>query len=318
MIFEKDQNGFLAAIDKEIRSFFNPGEKVAVKLHMGEKGNKTYLSPDFVKKIVSILIENNCNPFLFDSPVMYPGARDTEEKYLRTAQEHGFTRKNIGCDIVISNDFVKEKTPNLDVEVCRPLAEADSMLVLTHVKGHFCSGIGGSIKNLGMGAVTKKTKADIHEFAKPIVNDNCILCKRCIDICPMGMIAENQDKVAIDLSGCIGCDECVYCCPQKALIPKVQDFDVLISEAAFGVLKKVKKAYYVNALIDLARLCDCVGDNGPIVAPDIGYLASDDIVGIDRASIDMINKAAGKNLFLEINHKDPYAHVKEMEKFTIS
>lgn len=314
MLFSQSQSEFIEKIIPKLKAFFNPGERVAVKLHMGEKGNTTHLSPDFVKQIVYILKENGCNPFLFDSPVIYPGERNTVEKYERTANEHGFSKENMGCDIVISNDYVTEKTLNLDIQVCKPLAEADSMLVLTHVKGHFCSGIGGSIKNLGMGAVTKKTKSDIHQFAQPIVNDNCILCERCIDVCPMDTIRKGNEKVRIDYDSCIGCDECVHCCPQGALDPKVADFDRLISEGAFGVLKNIKKSYYINAAIDLAKLCDCVADNGPIVGQDVGYLASDNIVEIDKRSVDLINQKTGKNVYKEVNHKDPYNHILEMEK----
>ena len=312
MVFSESQSKFLEQIKPELTKFFNPEEKVAVKLHMGEKGNKTHISPEFVKQVITILKENNCKPFLFDSPVMYTGSRDTPQKYLKTAAENGFSEENMGCPVIISNDFEYQKTPHLNVEVCKPLIEADSMLVLTHVKGHMCSGIGGAIKNLGMGAVSTKTKADIHTFANPMITLDCNYCKTCIKACPVNSITAESNKIKIRYDGCWGCGVCVNICPQKALQPKVASFDTLIAEGAFAVLKKVKKSYYINVLTKITKLCDCLAQNGPVVLGDIGYLASDNIVEVDKKSVDLINEKAGKNIFLKIHKKDPYDHINKM------
>lgn len=163
MIFSQSEQEFIEKVKPEL-AIFKPNEKIAVKIHMGEQGNKTHLKPGFVKQIISILNENGCRPFLFDSPVMYAGGRDTPEKYLKTAANNGFTEQSIGCPIIISEEHEIVKTPHLNAEVCKDLAEADGMLVLTHVKGHMCSGVGGAIKNIGMGGVSKKTKTDIHQI----------------------------------------------------------------------------------------------------------------------------------------------------------
>ena len=86
MIFSESEPEFIGKVKLELNRVFRPNEKIAVKLHMGEHGNKTYIKPEFVKQIISILNDNNCKPFLFDSPAMYPGGRDTPEKYLKTAK----------------------------------------------------------------------------------------------------------------------------------------------------------------------------------------------------------------------------------------
>jgi uncharacterized protein len=312
MIFSESKEEFFKLIEPELK-LFNPEEKIAVKLHMGEKGNKTYLSPDFVKKIISILKGNNCQPFLFDSPVMYPGGRDTSEKYIQTAKENGFSEETIGCPIIVSNDFEYVKTPHLNAEVCKVLIEADSILVLSHVKGHMCSGFGGAIKNLGMGAVSTKTKADIHNLSNPMFVADCINCQACVKACPVNAITARTDKVLINYDGCWGCGVCINVCPQNALKPKVASFDTLLAEAALASIKD-KKVYYINCLTKIAKLCDCVAENGPIIAPDIGYLSSDNIVEIEKNSLDLINKKTGKNIFKDLHKKDPYSQINEMAR----
>jgi uncharacterized Fe-S center protein len=174
--------------------------------------------------------------------------------------------------------------------------------------------MGGAIKNLGMGAVSTKTKADIHNFSNPMVVGDCVMCETCVKACPVNAITAVAGTVVVNYDGCWGCGVCVKACPQNVLRPKIASFDTLISEAAFAVLLSVEKVYYVNVLKKISRLCDCTPTNGPIVAKDIGYIASTNIVEIDKESIDMVNREAKKNLFLELHNKDPYEHVKEMER----
>ncbi len=307
----KIKEKFNETIKKELKNIFKENEKIAIKLHMGEKGNKYYLKPDFVKIIVDVLKELNCKPFLFDSPVIYEGGRNTIEKYYKTAAEHGFTENDIGCPIIISNDFETIKTEHLNAEVCKPLIEADGLLVLSHVKGHMCSGFGAAIKNLGMGGVTIKTKTDIHNFANPMSVGDCLGCGSCVKICPVETISLKNNKAYFNLSGCWGCGLCINVCPSNVLKPKIATFDKLIAEGTYAVLSKTKKAYYINVLKDITKLCDCCEDPEGIVLDDIGILMGKDIIAIEKASFDLINKKAGKDLFKEIHKKSPLEHIKE-------
>ncbi len=300
-------------LEKEM-VLFKPGDRIAVKLHMGEKGNRYFLKPDLVKKIVSILIKIQASPFLFDSPVVYPGGRDTVEKYRKTAAEHGFTEQNIGCPVVISDDFKTVKTNHLDAHVCRPLVEADGLLVLSHVKGHMCSGFGGAIKNLGMGGVAVKTKKDIHSLANPVLAGECTGCAACVKICPVNAVSLKQSRAEFDYSACWGCGACIEVCPASALKPRKASFDILLAEGAAAVLKKTKKRYFINVIKDITRLCDCCSDPGGIVVEDIGIVLGIDIVAVEKASLDLINKKAGKDIFKEIHNISPLKHIQEAEK----
>ena len=307
VLFQESFTDF-GVLRKELPLIFSRDDSVAVKLHMGEAGNKYFLKPAVVKPLLDAMKSIGLKPFLFDSPVMYHGSRSTSEQYLETANAHGFG--DIGCPIVISDDFVLASTNHLQAEVCKALAESDGMLVLSHVKGHACSGFGAAIKNLGMGAVTPKTKKVIHDGGSPVVVGNCVCCGRCQDYCPAKAI-RMADKAVFNLDSCWGCNICVNCCEQRALRVKVASFDRLLAEGAQAVLKTVKKSYFVNVIKDVAQFCDCVGSRNKILGPDLGVLFGSDIVAVDKASMDLINQKAGYDLFLKVNHKSPLEHIRE-------
>jgi len=313
---KKNIEKFDTVLKEKLNGFFPSGSKVAVKLHMGEEGNEYYLKPEFAKKIVDVLKSLGVKPFLFDSPVMYEGFRNSADKYYKTAEKHGFTEKEIGCPIVISNESVKVKTEHLDVEVCKPLHESEYMLVLSHVKGHGCAGFGAAIKNLGMGGVSTKTKKDIHGGGAPIINDNCTACGVCAKACSMGAITI-KNKAVCNYDLCFGCSVCYYVCPNNAIKPKKATFDLLLAEAAGASIRHMKKIFYVNVLIDISKFCDCWSGENDIVFEDIGMLFGKDMVAIDKASFDLINEKAGKDLFKEIHKKSPLLHIESASKLGI-
>jgi uncharacterized Fe-S center protein len=298
-------------LEKELRQRLKSGMTVAVKLHMGE--DKGMFSPELARRAVSVLLKLGCKPFLFDTPVNYPGARNTPEGYLKLAEAHGFSREKTGCPVRVSNDYVNVKTKSMDVEVSKDLANADALLVLTHVKGHPCTGVGGAIKNLGMGCVSPKSKGDQHGFVKPIVNDDCTACGLCKEVCPFSAI-EIEEKAAVDSECCGGCTNCVYNCPNNAMTSEFT-FDTLLAEAASAALQvmKGKPVYYINDARSITRNCDCFGNPGERIANDVGVILGDDIIAVEMAATDAIINQEGRNVFLDVHHHDPYLHIKEAE-----
>ena len=139
--------------------------KVALKLHSGEEGNQNYLRPELVKKIVEkvsgVVVE--CN-------TAYEGARDTTEKHEELMKKHGWS-KYFEVDIMDKNgpDLVLD-IPNGEVikknYVGKNLANYDSMLVLSHFKGHPMGGYGGALKQLSIGIASSKGKRYIHCIGK--------------------------------------------------------------------------------------------------------------------------------------------------------
>ena len=137
-----------------------PG-KVAVKLHSGEKGNQNYIKPDFVKAIVE-----KVNGTVVECNTAYDGARDTTEKHKELIKEHGWS-EYFSVDIMDAEgpDKILE-IPNGKVikkdYVGKNIDNYDSMLVLSHFKGHPMGGYGGALKQLSIGVASGHGKRYIH------------------------------------------------------------------------------------------------------------------------------------------------------------
>lgn len=313
VIFLKAEDRLKETLKKEFVGLFNKGDKIAVKLHMGEPGSKTYLKPEFAKIAIDVLKELGVEPFIFDSPVAYNSPRGNIKGHQGLAKKHGFDKL---CKVVISDEGVQVKGKNIVYDVCKPLLEADGILVISHVKGHICCGFGGAIKNLGMGGQTKNGKNRIHDSGKPEYFEGCTLCEMCAKHCPTDNIRyrrKGEPRPYFDKNWCCGCSNCSRFCPEKAIKPKKDYFDFLIAESAHSVIKD-KKVYFINFVKDITKFCDCLSDSGPILADDVGILLSKDIVAIEKASFDLICEKAGKDVFEEEHHKSPLVHIKEAEK----
>lgn len=284
-------------VKEKIKGKFSKGDAVAIKTHMGEYGNLTYIRPPIVGLIVDELKNIGAEPFVFDTPTVYNGSRSSVEDYLETARKNGFTEETVGCPIVISDEGLAVKSKYLEgLEIAKRLYDADGMIVLSHFKGHEMSNFGGAIKNLGMGGVTKKSKGIMHSNTGPKIQGECVGCGKCIDICPVGALKLIDGKININYSSCFGCCACVEVCPNKVFGLKTVRFSRALSEAASFIVKKFgEKTLYINVLLDISEKCDCfpIGDSdvGKKVAPDIGIVVSDDIVAIEKASLDLVQEA---------------------------
>ncbi len=286
--------------------------KVAIKMHMGEKGNTTHISAEETKPIINILRSLNLKPFIVDTPTLYLGGRFTEKDYLQTAKENGFSEETMDCPIIISNDHHKVQTKHMNFEVCKPMYDTEYMIVLTHVKGHCCVGFGAAIKNLSMGGATKKSKGDMHALGEPELIGECKLCKTCEKLCPFNAITIT-DKWNLNKGTCFGCDVCIVNCPHRILKPKVALIDELLAEGAWATTQNKKQVIYINIIKRITKECDCRADTGGILADDIGILIGTDPVAIDQASLDLINKQK-PDIFTKSNHKDPQLQINFAEK----
>lgn len=142
-----------------------PG-KVAVKLHSGEEGNQNYMKPEFVKPLIEHLRGTvvECN-------TAYPGERDTTEKHEALMKAHGWSR-------YFDVDIMDAEGPDMELPILRGrqiktdyvgrhIEKYDSMLVLSHFKGHPMGGYGGALKQLSIGCASSFGKLNIHGAGHP-------------------------------------------------------------------------------------------------------------------------------------------------------
>ncbi|MFH1101162.1 MAG: DUF362 domain-containing protein [Methanobacteriota archaeon] len=285
------------------------GKRVPVKLHMGEMRNKYYVKPDFVRDVIKELKGKHVEPFLHDTTVAYPGLRRSKTGYLKLAHVHGFTLEKVGCPVVIDDTGVPTLVEGRTYDVATQLASATHIVALSHVKGHIQTGMGGAIKNFGMGGVTRETKIRIHDRSRPVYQkDSCTFCGVCAERCPFQAIKVREGSLKISTRACFGCGVCVDVCKTKSLRFSDADIQYLLACSAKACLQG-KNVLYLNELKRIARGCDCDPFAGPIICPDIGYLLSDDPVAIDKASLDRINQVK-EHVFEKENKVDPFKQIK--------
>lgn len=142
-----------------------PG-KVAVKLHSGEPGNQNFLKPEFWQPVV-----NDVHGTVVECNTAYDGGRNTTEKHRETMKKHGWS-KHFTVDIMDAEGPDAELLiPNgkriKKVQVGKNMLNYDSMLVLSHFKGHPMGGFGGALKQLSIGCASSYGKAYIHGAGEP-------------------------------------------------------------------------------------------------------------------------------------------------------
>jgi hypothetical protein len=295
---------FIGQLKSELEKDFKDCKRIAVKIHFGEVGNtKAFTSKD-VGLIMKLLEEMKLDYFMYDSSVTYGGPRANPTTHKLLAKAKGFKNVETG------DEYVDVKGMHMNYQVCKKLADADAVLVISHVKGHVCTGFGGAIKNLGMGALTAKSKQDIHDGGKPVFNGKCVHCGICVKNCPIngmhlplikGVVLKDDVKYP-EVKRCFGCSNCAYLCPNDIITTRVAPFDVLLADGANAAQSKFKKYYYVSMVNKVAKQCDCMPMPGEIIAKDAGWLMSPDGVAIDQASHDLVVKNDGE-AFLRYNKK---------------
>ncbi len=293
------------------------GDVVAVKTHFGDRGTTKTVRSLFIRKAVHMLRERGARVFVTETTGLgMMKDRNTAVGRIEIAEENGYTSQTVGAPIIIADGLrgfdgvrVEQNVRHLrEVYVAKAIAESDFVLVVTHFKLHMRGGIGGSMKNIGVGCVTKTTKYDIHLPAPPEIDrEKCTECMRCVEICPFDAIQDFR----IDVSRCMKCLGCYEVCEYGAIRigPWLDGDDIAerIVESARAVMDVVgkKNFAYLNFAIDITPHCDCHPYSGVPQVPDIGVFASRDIVSIDSASLDayrneeLTSRALLKNKFWE-------------------
>jgi len=302
---------------EKILDYINPGDKVGIKVHVGEAYNTRYLRHDYVHEVIDCIKSKGGIPTLIETQglgmnikeiklpnyLMCIGARKTTSEHLKTAQAHGYGESLIGAPLkfIDGENGLDSKTVKIDgihfkeVAVASGLYDFDKLIVISHFKGHGLAGFGGALKQLGIGCVTKKNKFRAHFQEKIKINEQCVpsnCSKECIEICPVNAISIKDDHLFIDYDICVGCLGCIEACNvdkaiQALFIPN-KIFVERVIDNATAVLKSFgpEKIRYINFALEIVHHCDCIYNPGPPVIPDLGIFSSNDPVAIDKACID--------------------------------
>ena len=244
-----------------IEKIISPNDSVALKIHFGEPGNTAYIKYDRVKSLEEKIISLGGKPFFTDCNTLYKGPRSNTKEHLQVAKDHGYSNVIIPEEddsLTLKTDFKHCQEVYLGGVVER----ANTLIALTHFKGHELTGFGGALKNLGMGLASRKGKLEMHS--------DCDNCK-----------AKDACKKKETITAC-------WICPSTKTQEKIVEY------AAAGIQSKQNKIAYINFITDVSENCDCFDHNSEPIVPDIGILASFDPVAIDQASVDLVNQTEGR------------------------
>jgi len=310
------------------------GGIVALKVHVGGWMGFTTIPPLFIRLLVQKLREAGAKGlYIMD------GSWSIGEAVAR-----GYTAEVLGAPLVgaagIKDKYcyrhkVGYKTLK-EVEVCGNIEDADALINLSHFKGHGACAYGAACKNLAMGCVTSKTRGALHHLEGGLTyrEDLCVKCKKCVEACNhhAASWSAKENRLEIFFHHCVYCQHCVLACPKEAI--KVSGggfvpFQRGLALATREVLKTFApgRALHINFATQVTAYCDCWGFSSPALIPDVGIFASEDIVAIDKATLDATKDGQplpgslppgrklveGKHLFERIHGKDPYIQIKEME-----
>ena len=274
---------------------------VAIKMHFGERGNLSYLRPNYAKTVVDLVRELGGRPFLTDCNTLYVGGRKNALDHIDTAYVNGFSPFSTGCHVIIGDGL--KGTDDVDVpvngeyvkaaKIGRAVMDADVIISLTHFKGHEMTGFGGALKNLGMGCGSRAGKMDMHSTGKPYVDQSrCIGCHQCEKICAHGAPEFTDGKASINHDKCVGCGRCIGVCPKDAVLAaKDATHDIInkkIAEYSLAVVQG-RPNFHISLVVDVSPYCDCHGENDRAIVPNVGMFASFDPVALDVACADAVN-----------------------------
>lgn len=304
---------------------------VAIKIHFGEPGNLAYIRPNYAREVVKIIKELGGMPFLTDSNTLYTGMRANAVDHLQAAMENGFNPMAVGCNVIIADGLkgtdYREVAINLNhcktAKIGTAIVDADIVISMSHFKGHEMTGFGGTLKNLGMGSGSRGGKLEMHSSSQPKINEsNCVSCGMCIKNCAQDAIGFNESKKAvINYERCIGCGQCVAVCQfQAAQVIWNESADTAnekIAEYAYAVCKD-KPCFHINFIMNVSPDCDCFSNNDMAIIPDLGMAASFDPVALDKACIDMVNKAPiiKGSIIDEVSNECNHKNEENFDKFS--
>ena len=307
-------------------SLIKPGDVVAIKLHCGEWNNTAYLRPVYARTLVDKIKALGGRPFVCDTTTQTyspTSSRSTGLDLLVTAERNGYNSATMGCPFICADGFMGMDDYRVDLPegyilkeayIAQAIAAADVLIALTHFKGHAIGVIGGALKNLGIGAQSKRGKFNVHMGGHPKYGlgasstfhpENCKGRKgdenwwELEECCPFGLIHVTEDSIEWERGKCTSCLGCLILMLSRGILElseeNFQATNAAIADACLATVKTVGpgKVAFINLAIDISRWCDCAGWADVPILPHLGVFASYDPVAIDKACLDKVVETAG-------------------------
>ncbi|MFC1984603.1 DUF362 domain-containing protein [Chloroflexota bacterium] len=305
-------------------SLIKPGDVVAIKLHCGEWDNTAYLRPVYARTLVDRVKALGGRPFVCDTTTLPYGlyaSRYTGLDLMATAERNGYTSATLGCPFICADGFMGTDDYRVDLPegyilreayIAKALAAADVLIALTHFKGHESTVIGGAIKNLGVGAQSKRGKFNVHLGGHPKYglfsnfhpenfkgrkdDKNWRELEEC---CPLDLIHVTEDSIKWEKGKCINCIACLPPMLSRGIFElseeNCQATNAAIADACLATIKAVGKGKvtFINLAIDISPWCDCMSYADVSILPNLGVFASYDPVAIDKACVDKSKESVG-------------------------
>ncbi|MEM2914966.1 MAG: DUF362 domain-containing protein, partial [Candidatus Bathyarchaeia archaeon] len=278
------------------------GKTVAIKMHLGYRLGYSTVHPIFVREIVKAVKEGGGKPFVTD----VAGGEGYAGDAVSTAFERGYTPETLGCPIYpimglnekygypckIDYKGIKE------IRVAGMIHDADFLISLVHVKGHNICGLGGAFKNIGIGCIDGRSRIAIHKLEQfdPYWDaEKCTMKENHVVTCPVKAISYKDNILKIRFDQCISCMNCVKEATDGCISINHENFDsfqeamAITTKAVLSTFTE-NNTFFINVLTDIHPYCDCYGLTTPGIVPDIGIVASDNIVSVEQATLDLIGK----------------------------
>ena len=277
------------------------GKFVAIKMHFGEPGNLAFLRPNDARVVADVVKDLGGKPFLTDCNTLYIGGRKNALDHLDSAYQNGFVPYATGCQVIIADGLKGTDEVDVPVEggeyvktakIGRAVMDADIVISLTHFKCHEEAGVGGAMKNVGMGCGSGAGKREMHSDGRPLTDrEKCVGCGACAKICAHKGPKLRDGKMEIDWSTCVGCGRCMAVCPVGAIYPAYQHSASLLGCKIAEYTKAVlagRPSFHISLVQDVSPYCDCHAENDVPVVPDVGMFASFDPVALDLACTEAV------------------------------
>ena len=310
-----------AGFDKLIK----PGDMVAIKLHCGEWNNTAYLRPVYARALVDKVKSIGGRPFVCDTitlPYSPYASRSTGLDFMVTAERNGYNSATLGCPFIYADGFMGTDDYRVDIPkgfllkeayIAEAIAAADVLITLSHFKGHGTGVIGGAIKNLGIGAQSRRGKFSVHMGGHPkygfgacVFHPEKFMGKKVdknwqelTECCPFDLIHIVGDTVTWEREKCTNCMACAGAMLSRGLLDlfaeNLEGTNAAIGDGCLAAVKAVGigKVAFINLAIDITNLCDCTPFADVPILPNLGVFASYDPVALDKACIDKAKEAAG-------------------------